>query len=438
MIDKLKQMHKGTAIGIVAGIIILGIIIFLVLCELASRQAADIFNREMAKQQVLLGQVKAEKLSADLWGNVYFTKLSWMAPNGAALINVEQGRMKVSAWDIVVNKPSLESIEELELDNALIHVGFDNNMHMDVLHRDKQPGVKKEHKLGRKNLNLPDNLPNIKLIFKDTVLSAEYKKRSFILNDVNGFVQVKHHKDLVVHLDAGKFGGSMVGDGLNIDGTVHLDASQKLLVNLGLYKVVPASLGLSNANDPMTITGEMKGTLQEPTIDGSVAMDELNLPGLNFTKINGNYHYANGLISLDNVTGSIYGGTVEAYGVYHFDNHHYKIDAHGKDLMASAAARTNAINCSVELDIKFRNNGKNAGSLTYGTFKSGRGNYLLVPFKSISGSFSDQNKELGFTNVIIATDLGNVESNAFKFVNGRVQLSDIFFVEANGQRTRIR
>lgn len=179
MIHKLKQMHKGTAIGIVAGIIILGIIIFLVLCELASRQAADIFNREMAKQQVLLGQVKAEKLSADLWGNVYFTKLSWMAPNGAALINVEQGRMKVSAWDIVVNKPSLESIEELELDNALIHVGFDNNMHMDVLHRDKQPGVKKEHKSGRKNLNLPDNLPNIKLIFKDTVLSAEYKKKFY-------------------------------------------------------------------------------------------------------------------------------------------------------------------------------------------------------------------------------------------------------------------
>ena len=61
-----------------------------------------------------------------------------------------------------------------------------------------------------------------------------------------------------------------------------------------------------------------------------------------------------------------------------------------------------------------------------------------MPFKSISGSFSDQNKELGFTNVIIATDLGNVESNAFKIVNGRVQLSDIFFVEANGQRTRIR
>ena len=55
-----------------------------------------------------------------------------MAPNAATLINVEQGRMKVSAWDIVVNKPSLESIEELELDNALIHVGFDNNMHMDV------------------------------------------------------------------------------------------------------------------------------------------------------------------------------------------------------------------------------------------------------------------------------------------------------------------
>ena len=139
-------------------------------------------------------------------------------------------------------------------------------------------------------------------------------------------------------------------------------------LNIGLYDVVPASLGLSNANDPMTITGEMKGTVPRPEIDGSVALKELHIPGLSFTKVQGNYHYANGLIALQDVTGSVFGGTLDAYGLYHFDNRHYQIDVKAKDLMAAVAAKNALINCQVDLDIKFRYLGKNANNITYGTF----------------------------------------------------------------------
>lgn len=63
---------------------------------------------------------------------------------------------------------------------------------------------------------------------------------------------------------------------------------------------------------------------------------------------------------------------------------------------------------------------------------------MLVPFNSIRGTFSDQNKELDFNNVVISTDLGDFESSAFKLVKGKVVISDIFWIESNGQRTRLR
>lgn len=437
--DKFKNLEKRKLIMAICFIAIILYGIFLVLCEIASRQAAQIFNKEMAKQKVLAGSVTAEKLSADLWGNVYFTNLSWMAPDGKALVDVGQGRMKISTWDIVHKRPSINSIKELELENAYIHIGFDDSMHADVLHKPSDTdAIASENAEKRKNLQLPNKIPNIKLILKDIVLSAEYQNRSFVLNDVEGSIEVEKHKELILHLYAGKFGGSIVGDGFNIDGKVDLLEPQKVHLNLGLYKVVPSSLGLSNANDPMTITGEMKGTLMEPIIDGAVSMEELNMPGLNFSRIEGSYHYANGLISLDNVTGSIYGGSVEAYGLYHFDNRHYKIDAHGKDLLASIAARDNMINCKVELDIKFRYEGKEKGSMTYGSFKSGSGTYMLVPFKSISGKFSDQNKEMRFVDVIIETELGNIESDAFKIIDGKLHMDKLFFVDKDGDRIDLK
>ena len=415
---------------------------FLLLCQLLSGQAARIFNKYMAEQKVFVGTVTAEELAADLWGNVYFTNLRWVNPAGETIIAAPLARLQVRPWDIVWRKASIDSVKELELEQADLHIGFDDKMRVDILRQD--PPLDKPEKniplkqKKPKNLQMPKSLPNLTLLLKDTTLTAHYKKRLFIINDVDSKMQITGHELLHVKMSAGKFGGSMVGEGLNIDGNIHLRGEQKLALNLGFYEVVPSSLGLSNANDPMTITGEMKGSLSEPEIDGSVALKQLHIPGLSFTKIQGNYHYARGLITLEDVTGSIFGGTLEAYGLYHFDNRHYKIDVKAKDLLASAAAKNAMLNCKVDLHVKFRNLGKDGSSLTYGSFKTGGGSFMLVPFNSIRGTFSDQNKELDFNNVVISTDLGDFESSAFKLVKGKVVISDIFWIESNGQRTRLR
>ena len=173
-------------------------------------------------------------------------------------------------------------------------------------------------------------------------------------------------------------------------------------------------------------------------IDGALALKELHLNDLYFTNIDGTYHYENALITFQDVTGSIFGGTFDAIGLYHFDNRYYKIDVDGKNLMASLAAKSSKINTSVALKIKFRNEGPHGNNLVYGSFSTGKGTYMLVPFLSLRGSFSDQSGELAFSNVEIETKVGTFESDVFKIVNGRLQLGEIFLANGEGRRIRVR
>lgn len=61
----------------------------------------------------------------------------------------------------------------------------------------------------------------------------------------------------------------------------------------------------------------MTGSLKKPVIDGALALKELHLNDLYFTNIDGTYHYENALITFQDVTGSIFGGTFDAIGLYH-------------------------------------------------------------------------------------------------------------------------
>ncbi len=412
-----------------------GIYIFLV--QRARNHAAEIFNDFMSRQKVLAGSVTAKEISADISGNVYFTDLQWKSFTGETLLSVPDVRIKVKPWDIVLQRVGISTIEEVELSKARIYLTFDEKMRIDVLQKNKQDR-EKHYALDKRNLRISQALPDIKLILHDTVLAANYRQREFILNDVDGYVQIKNHKQMRMHISAGKYGGSIAGEGLNIDGIVELEGEQKLNLALGLYEVIPDSLGLHKVYDPMTVTGQVTGVLQSPLIDGTVYLKELHLPNLYFTMINGNFHYEDALISFDDVTGSIYGGELKAFGLYHFDNHQYKIDIKAEKLRASLAAKSTKIKTKVDLEIKFRNLGRRENNLVYGNFQSGSGSFMLIPFQSISGNFNDQNGELVFSDVEVKTKLGTFESDAFKFVKGRLQLGDIFIVDNNGNRKQIR
>ena len=138
------------------------------------------------------------------------------------------------------------------------------------------------------------------------------------------------------------------------------------------------------------------------------------------------------------VKGNVFGGTVEAFGDYHLDTKYYNIDALGHELLGSIAARNGKIKCKVELDFKIRSKGDPKTALTYGSFKSGKGSYYIIPFDSISGEFSNQNKHLEFKNVVIETKMGTIKTDAFDIVNGKLHIGEIYLEEPeNGQTIKI-
>ena len=78
----------------------------------------------MARQQVLAGTVKAEELRADIWGNVYFKNLTWDSPEDERLLAVPEGRIKIKPKDIILRIAGIDTVQEVELSGAYIHLAL--------------------------------------------------------------------------------------------------------------------------------------------------------------------------------------------------------------------------------------------------------------------------------------------------------------------------
>ena len=415
--------------------------IFYYLAETARRQAGEIFAREMLRQQMLHGSVTAQQIDADIAGNVYLQNLSWLDAQGQPVLFIPQARLKVKVLDVVLGHFSKDTVQEIELTEPHFSVSFNENMQpeilraQDIIDKDKMQEQSPPAAGSGKNLDLQGKeLPQAKLIIKNGELAAFYKERRFALHEVNASLQAHGSRELELHFACGAFGGVMQGESMNLDGIVNLDGSRESSLNLGLYKLVPKSLGLGDIEDEVTVAGQVMGTPQRPVINGAVMLEELNLPALHFTKVAGNFHYEDALVKLTDVTASLYGGAVTAEGEYDFDSRDYRIDAEGQRLIAALAARDSRINCKADLWLHMRGYGSSGDVLTYGRFTSDGGSIYLVPFSELSGNFSNRQKNLQFRDVKVRTNFGTFTTDAFSIVNGKVHVGKVFVEEEGGLR----
>lgn len=444
---------------------------YFTLCKIASDQAMLIFNKTMSAQKVLKGSVTLGSIDADIWGRVEFQNLVWLDIDGQPVVHVPQGRFKVRPWDIITRRISTSTIKELELDNALFAVRFNRKMQLDIFEQAQakrvidraeqkeavlsgnekaaefehiaQEKIVLQERLPRDrhelNLDLENKRLKMRVVFNNCTLTAGYRNRYFVLNEVNATIDIDTQKKLTIDFVTGKFGGTMVGDGVEIKGNINL--AQQIPhydLHLELYNVLPASLGIADIKDTVSITASVTGEIPNPVIDGHLDFKELNIPGLHFSKVRGDLHYEDALLKFTNVKGNVFGGTVEAFGDYHLDTKYYNIDALGHELLGSIAARNGKIKCKVELDFKIRSKGDPKTALTYGSFKSGKGSYYIIPFDSISGEFFNQNKHLEFKNVVIETRMGTIKTDAFDIVNGKLHIGEIYLEDPeNGQTIKI-
>ena len=464
-INKFKTRKVKMGVGILFGIVIAGIITLLVLAQLARKGAAELFNRAMEKQTMLRGTITVESLMAHITGDVNFENLVWKEPDGDLILHVPEGSFHVRPWDVITRNFKSTSIQQLTLKNAIISVRFNENMQVDFLDQGqkkltlpKEETEKKEEQEEKQNqeeqteeeyvfdddginFNPEGRRLRSEIVLEDCRLEARYRKRHYVLNNVN--MKFGLHTSGVSHIDlsTGKFGGTMRGGGMSIFGDINFKKSKPIVdVDVSLRDVDPSSLGFGmNLHDLMTVVTRLEGPVTGPTGRGTVKMKELRIPGLRFTDVIGDVYYSNAVFRFSDVHAKVFGGTLAARGFYNMDTRQYKIFGNGKELDSRIALRDMRFSCLVDLNINLECDGKPRDLLAYGGFRSGKGHYSLIPFDSLQGRFSNKYRELSFYDVKILTPYGNVTTDALSIINGKLHLGKIVLTDPDtGQEIAIR
>ena len=462
-----RKVKRG--IGILVGICLVGMIGFVLLAHLASRAAAKIFNYEMEKQTMLRGTITVESIMGHIGGDVSFENLVWKEPDGDLVLQVPEGSFHVRPWDIVTRHVKSTTIQQLTLKNAVISVRFDENMQVDFLDQkqqafplsnektetiaEKKPEIKPETEEPEQetytefydddgiNFNPEGKRLRSEIVLEDCRLEARYRKRHYILNNVNMKLALNNSGMSHIDLSTGRFGGTMRGGGLSVYGDINFKkADPELELDVSFRDVDPSSLGFGmNVHDFMTVAARMEGPVTGPKGRGTVKMKELHIPALNFTDVIGDVNYANGLFRFTDVNAKVFGGNLRARGDYHIDTRVYHIYGEGTKLQSMRALNDMRFSCLVDLNLMLMCNGNPRNILAYGDFKSGKGRYSFLPFNSLEGRFTNRFRELHIYNAVIDTPFGRVSTDAFSIVNNKLHLGKIILTDQDtGENITIR
>ena len=439
-------------LGIPAVALILLAVIFFVLAEWATRGAAFIFNREVARQDLLRGTITVEKLGAHINGDVFFTNLVWRDLQGEVILSAPEGGLHVRPWDVVTRHFKSTTIQELHLRDAVLSVRFNEAMQVDFIRPWKEAILPAAVPVEKMNVGeqLDDRLKNfnrngrklrLKLNLENCRLESRYRNRHYILNEANLEMEINTSDKARIIFEAGKFGGTMVGAGMTLDGEIDFKADPpQVNMDIAVRDVDPSSLGLGmNVHDKMTLVAKALGPVDRPVATGTVRMKELHIPALDFTQVEGDISYEDSVLKFTDVNAKVYSGKLVARGDYDLNTRKYNIYGKAAGLDSRIALNDLRFACLVDLNLIIRNDGNPKNTLAYGDFHSGPGRYSLIPFESLAGRFSNQHKELDFYDVVIATPFGRITTDAFHIKNGKVHLGTINLTDTQtGENFRLK
>ena len=455
----------------VAALIIFGML------EVMSRSAAEIFNKAMQEQNLLLGEITAEKISATPFGEVSFENLHWKDERGGTILKIPEGNFKIKIFDALTGNFKTTTIEELTLKNASVSINFDENMNVDFLRQ--SPDFKKvnddmkenkpdwEQKISRvnkteaelkeigerrrqlqrskiekgwQNFNIAGHKINLNLNLENCRFEVFYRERHYLFGGVRFETKIDTDNEMTLKVHTGKFGGTMIGKGLDIRGKIDFKSAEipQCDLKILLDEVDPSSLGMGlNVHDEMTLSARFTGAISQPVGNGTVKMKELNLPGISFTNVDGGIYYEDATLNFTDVTADVYKGKLAAHGDYNIDTRYYNIYGHGKNLKASAALPGSHLHCNVDLEIAINSKGNPKETVTSGNFTSGKGRYSLIMFDSLSGKFENKYRDLSFYDVEINIGDYKIATDALSIVDKKLKLSPITITNENGELRRV-
>ena len=447
------------------------ILIIFVVLEIMSRSAAIIFNNVMAEQKMLIGTITAEKIEANIFGEVTFKNFLWTDIRGEKIIELPEGSFKVKILDVLTKNFQSTTIQSLTLNGANISLDLDENMNLDftghspdfkkVSHEIKEDKNSWENKISRankteeelkqigehrrkiqqekiekgwKNFHVEGRKIDLNLELNNCRIEIFQQNRHYIFGGVNFKTKVNTDDEMILNVRSGTFGGMMIGRGMEIHGRVDFKPEIPTCnLSILLQEVDPSSLGFGlNIHDTMTLTANFTGSVSRPVGTGVLEMKELHIPGLDFKNLEGNIYYEDSMLNFSDVVAEVYGGELSAHGDYNIDTRRYNIYGNGKNLKTYFALPKSHLHCDVDLEIEIKSKGSAKETFTSGNFYSGRGRYSVLKIKSISGKFKTEYNSINFYDVKI--DMGNYKfsTDALSIENKKLKLSPIEMTDENG------
>ena len=451
------------------------IVIIFIMLEVMSRGAAEIFNKAMQEQNLLVGEITAEKIAATPFGEVTFENLIWQDGRGGTILEIPEGGFKVSVIDALTGNFNSASLQELFLRGANVSVNFDENMKVDFIRHSpdfkkvneemkqdkgdwaqkvsrvnkteeelKEIGEKRRRlqrskiEKGWQNFNLAGHKINLNLKLENCQFEIFYRERHYLLQNVRFETKINTDAEMTLNARTGKFGGTMIGNGLNIRGKI--DFKPKIPqcdLTISLYDVDQSSLGFGlNIHDEMTLTARFTGAISQPVGKGNVKLKELHLPGIDFENVDGKIFYEDAMLNFEDVKADVYGGKLTAYGDYNIDTRYYNIYGHGDKLKAADALPGSHLHCDVDLELEINSKGNAKETVSSGSFVSGKGRYSLIFFDSISGKVENKYRDLHFYDVEINIGGYKISTDALSIVDKKLKLSPIKITNPKGELRR--
>lgn len=424
-------------------VIVIFVTLFYGACVYLSYKAADVFNVVVAERQLFPGSVTVERLSATPLGEVSFEGLLWKDREDHVLVNIPTGSFRVRLWDVVMQRIGTTTVTELTIEEgSYVHLVFDDDM---ALQNIKDPNEKKDKKKkGKKNdlIQITGLKGNKKFICKvnihDGQIEAESPGRHFIINHVNFKSDINTGSVTKMDLDAADFEGTIDAEELRIGGNIDFSKDMPVYnMYLSIKNCNPKSLDVGvDVDDKATAYAKITGSGAHPVIDGNITMEKLDITALNFTDLAGHFNYQDGKLDADHVTAKVFGGSVEASGKFDLDEKSYYAHFVGQDLKGSSASHNVMLRCKVELDLHMSENRTKKTREIYGSFYSGPGRYYILPFDKITGKFEQTGKVLQFKDVVISLAMGDVTTDAFSIVDGKVHLGPIY-IDDGSEKERV-
>lgn len=397
------------------------VVLLLIVWQIAISKTVEIFNLVVSRQNILKGKIYAEALKCDFNGVIHFKNLCWDTDQGESIAKIPDGRLIINPLDVITLQITPNSLKVIELHDSSFKLRFDEKMQLDVLKQKQEPKEKSNAspKKDSRNLNMPDNMPNWKVVLKNCSVTAYKENRIYAMEKVNCVVAVKKHSLVDIDFVGKSLGGTMIGKSITLKGQVDT-ASDTVGLKLTLEEIVPASLGLGKLSDAVTLTGDIQGQASHPVIAGNIKFDKLDLRNMVFTDVTSKYYYKDGILNLANTQGNIWGGHVSASGKYNVVTRRYRIDGVGTDIDLGQATRQADAEGRGKLYFTLLCDPARKQQAITGHVEIGKGHFKAVRFHRVVSDVFVHNKTTYIKNMKVIMGIGRVTSKLLSIENGKL------------------